>query len=193
LSSFEKLVDINIDALREGSLFLTALPAQQFTQSLRPTFESTMGAHFRHVLEHYRCFLRQLSNGCVCYDARERDQILERDREYALRTMQELIAGLNGLTNEPGLKLKDGPSGLQLTTTTERELLFLQSHTVHHYAIVAAMGRQLGTDAAPGFGVALATQQHQSGLSNSGHIEMVSKGIDSSTGQNRAGVVGSNS
>ncbi|GHA00082.1 hypothetical protein GCM10008090_05940 [Arenicella chitinivorans] len=190
MSSFQELVDINIGALQEGNLFLSSLPAKQFTQSLRPTFESTIGAHFRHVLEHYRCFLRQLPSACVCYDARERDQILERDLGYAVRTINDLVHALGTLSESSTLQIKDGPSGLVLTTTTQRELLFLQSHTVHHYAIAAAMGRQLGTDAAPGFGVALATQQHVSALSKSGHIGMVSKGIDSSKSRDRSGMLG---
>lgn len=190
MSSFHKLVDINLDALQEGRTFLSSLPSKQFTQSLRPAFESTIGAHFRHVLEHYRCFLRQLPSLCVCYDARERDQILERDLNYALRTIDDLRQGMCALSESIELQIKDGPSGLVLTTTTERELLFLQSHTVHHYAIVAAMGRQLGTVAAPGFGVALATQQHVNALSKSGHIGMLSKGIDSSKSRDRTGMLG---
>lgn len=190
MSSFQILVDINLDALQEGKTFLSSLPPKQFTQSLRPAFESTIGAHFRHVLEHYRCFLRQLPAACVCYDARERDQILERDLNYAVRTIDDLLRGMRALDQSTELQIKDGPSGLILRTTTERELLFLQSHTVHHYAIAAAMGRQLGTVAAPGFGVALATQQHINALSNSSHIGVVSTGIDSSKSRDRTGLLG---
>ena len=46
-------------------------------------------------------------------------------------------------------------------TNLQRELLFLQSHTVHHYAIIGAMTRAFGNHTDDEFGVAIATRTHQ--------------------------------
>ena len=68
LSQNNNLLQTNIDALEEGSALLALLNPDQYMQGYKPVFQSTIGAHFRHVLEHYRCFLKQYSSGELCYD-----------------------------------------------------------------------------------------------------------------------------
>ena len=53
-----------------------------------------------------------------------------------------------------------------IATNLQRELLFLQSHTVHHYAIIGAMTRAFGNQPDNEFGVAIATRTHQKTLSD---------------------------
>ncbi len=89
-----KLLAINIDALNEGLGLLVLLTDKHYSQGFKPAFQSTIGAHFRHVLEHYRCFLKQLEGGVFCYDERQRDQNLEQDRVYAMETIKSLLLGL---------------------------------------------------------------------------------------------------
>ena len=55
----------------------------------------------------------------------------------------------------------DEQSDVPVQTNLERELLFLQSHTVHHYAIIGAMTRAFGNQTDDEFGVAIATRTHQ--------------------------------
>jgi len=169
LSINQRLIDTNILALQEGAQLLSVLEVNQYTQGFKPAFQSTIGAHFRHVLEHYRCFFRQIVSGRFCYDERERDGALERDQAYAEQTIEQLITAFKDLNDaffEQSFVIEDEQSQGPVTTTLQRELLFLQSHTVHHYAIIAAMTRAFGKQPADDFGIAIATRSHQKRQNN---------------------------
>ena len=170
LSTNQKLIETNVLALEEGAQLLKVLKGNQYTEGYKPAFHSTVGAHFRHVLEHYRCFLRQRECLQFCYDKRERDQQLETDVEYAKNTIDELIVGLQKLDNdvfEEKYTVVDEQSQCPVETSLHRELLFLQSHTVHHYAIIGAMTRAFGNQPDEEFGIAIATRTHQKKLTES--------------------------
>ena len=49
-------------------------------------------------------------------------------------------------------------------STIERELKFLVSHTVHHYAIIALQLRHQGVEPGPEFGVAPSTLRYEQGV-----------------------------
>jgi uncharacterized damage-inducible protein DinB len=160
----ECLLQTNISALEEGVSLLALLLPSQYIQGFKPAFHSTIGAHFRHVLEHYRCFIIQLEGGEICYDKRERDQQLECDFDYANQAIGLLIDDLNALIESDlnrSCVLFDQQATQPVSTTIHRELLFLQSHTMHHYAIIGAMTRSFGAQPAKDFGVAIATRVHQ--------------------------------
>ncbi len=159
----QQLITGNLEALREGAELIQLLKGVQYTQGYKPAFASTIGAHFRHVLEHYRCFITQLESRLFCYDKRERDQLLECDSQYALRTIDELITSVQAISPllasyEYGIE--DEQTSIVAATSLNRELLFLQSHTVHHYAIIGAMTRAFGNQPDEDFGVAIATRVH---------------------------------
>ena len=164
MSQSTNLLQANIDALEEGVALLSLLTPEQYTQGYKPAFHSTIGAHFRHVLEHYRCFIKQIETSQLCYDSRERDQLLECDYDYANQAITEIVMSLRNLefqNLDRACELLDLQGGCSVASTLFRELLFLQSHTMHHYAIIGAMTRTLGAQPADDFGVAIATREHQ--------------------------------
>ena len=163
------LLETNISALNEGLELLSLLTHSHYIKGYKPAFNSTIGAHFRHVLEHYRCFMGQYESGEICYDNRQRDQRLESDIVYAHTTIENLMVSLRQLTKHDlnrSCKLKDQQLTDTVKSTIYRELLFLQSHTVHHFAIIAAMARSLGVQPADDFGVAIATRSYEHSVDN---------------------------
>ena len=157
------LIESNVSALRQGLELLTRLKPEQYTQACEPAFESTIGAHFRHALEHYCCFFNQLPQNLICYDKRERDQSLETELLYARDTLGLICDELEtfDFTAYNGtLLVRDQQTLEPVPSSIERELLFLHAHTVHHYALIAAMARSFGVPTAEGFGVAIATLEH---------------------------------
>jgi len=153
----------NLNALNEGVELLTILDDSQYRQGCKPVFASTIGAHFRHVIEHYRCLFEQIDCGDFCYDQRERDAELEIDRNYALSAISDVCRLLDNLDVahfEKKFRIFDHLTTSPLDTTLQRELMFLHSHTVHHYAIIAGMCRGQGIQPKCNFGVAIATQLH---------------------------------
>lgn len=158
------LSNSNVSSLYEGLTFLNIIDEKQYIADSKPIFESTMGAHFRHVLEHYQCFFKQLDKRHFCYDLRQRNLRLETDLEYAKQVITEIITlmkRLNISADADSFCLSDETINAKIETSLLRELAFLQSHTTHHYAIIAAIARSLGIQPQPDFGIAIATRNHQ--------------------------------
>lgn len=165
---------------------LSLLNASQYIQGFKPAFQSDIGTHFRHVLEHYRCFFGQMASAEFRYDCRLRDARLESELDYAKETMLETIRlfgrfdmSLFARDYTLGEEQSDGDlEGVLINgvkTTLERELMFLQSHTVHHYAMVAAMMRALGLEPDAEFGVAIPTRNYTRRLDQDNDDKVLAK------------------
>ena len=161
------VVEQNLHFLRQGADLLRRLDDETYQDpgSDRPR-AAGMGPHFRHCLDLYRCFLRDRTTGRIDYDSRQRQTKIETSVLAALATIEGVIADLAALSDEDlerdVLVHHDELSGEEPATswhrsTVTRELRFLASHTVHHYALIAHLARDRGIDVAPEFGVAPAT------------------------------------
>lgn len=164
------LVDSNINALDMTINLLRSLPADRFVQIQRPYFESSLGKHLRHILDHYLCFQRDLEKGLIDYDQRQRDCQLETDKDYAISVIGQLRQFLisvkaQGHVDQPLQVLMCNdvatPNGEITESTLGRELQFLQGHSVHHFALMAAMLRVAGDNIDKDFGVAPSTLVHE--------------------------------
>lgn len=125
-----------------------------------------IGPHLRHCIDFYSCFLRDRKSGRVDYDRRERDPRLETDRAVALAELARLAAGLEEVAGaapsdelEVRVDVSPGEQGAEgwSTTSVGRELRFLVSHTVHHFALIAQILRARGVEPGREFGVAPST------------------------------------
>ena len=164
------LIDSNISTLNAAADLLENLPAEHYAHVQQPYFESSLGKHLRHILDHYLCFRRDYSSGLIDYDQRQRDCQIEADRDCALSTIRQLRLFLMGLKNNARvdqplkvLMCNDvaAPNGEITESSLGRELQFLQGHSVHHYALMAAMMRFSGQVVKDSFGVAPSTIVHE--------------------------------
>ncbi len=165
----------------EEALNLLALNQQLLQQAVqlaadhagpgRPRYAGLVGPHLRHVIEHYEALLFRADPESVNYDARPRDPELETDPQCARRRLLAvhdlLSACVLGALHAPlhlrGLGGLAGDSDFVVTSSLGRELVFLASHTVHHFALLAGHCRQQGIALPEGFGLAPATRAHQRG------------------------------
>ena len=166
----QNLIESNVQALDVTVDLMKSLPADRFVQIQRPYFESSLGKHVRHLLDHYICFQRDLPSGLIDYDQRQRDCQLETDKDYALLRIKQLRHFLlsiipSGQVDQPLQVLLcsdvETPSGETTESTLGRELQFLQGHSVHHFALMAAMLRFAGDNVDHDFGVAPSTLVHE--------------------------------
>jgi hypothetical protein len=158
--------------LRYGRAVLAqaqALVAQHGPAS-GPTYAGPVGSHLRHVIEHYDALCFPATAGVVDYDSRARDAELETDPGLALARLQALQARLQGvlpaLDTPVQLRGRAGEAGelcFALASTWGRELVFVASHAVHHYALLLAHCRQHGIAVPANFGRAPATVAHALG------------------------------
>jgi hypothetical protein len=163
------LVTANLSCLRQGIAFLESLPAgSTYSQSCEEVFNSTIGGHMRHNLDHYVAFVHGLGVGRIDYDARERVPELETSPRAAVSVIHQLIAGLESLGDADldrriQVRMDDGGDTSWSETSLRRELQFLLSHSIHHYALIVSIASRFGiTEFPDNFGIAPSTLHFQS-------------------------------
>lgn len=131
-------------------------------------YGATVGPHLRHVTDHYACFFDGLSRGLIDYDKRERDPTAETQLDVARQRIVALSARLADLSQQslpPRLMVQlasAADAGAQQSwSSPDRELQFLQSHAVHHYALIRLHLQDLGIDLGAAFGKAPSTLQYE--------------------------------
>jgi uncharacterized damage-inducible protein DinB len=159
-------IHANIILLRQGLALLGKLNPDAYATPVPACFHSTPGAHFRHVIDHYQGLFRDLADGRLDYERRARSPDLEASPMCAAEALQGIMDGLSSLPAQADrpLALRAETSGLArpewAATSLRRELEFILSHTVHHYALIAVMCRLLGIETDPEFGLAPSTLRH---------------------------------
>jgi hypothetical protein len=152
--------------LRQGIALLEQLDDKCYVETAGLPIQSGVGAHFRHCLDFYNSFLAGVSIGRIDYNRRERDALVERDRAFAATRLRIVLAELASLRVTDGatplvVALEGAAAGAAwCASTVLRELQFLLSHTIHHYALVALVLRLQGFEPGAGFGVNPSTLQH---------------------------------
>ena len=127
----------------------------------------SIGGHIRHILDFYQSFLNGVASGLINYRMRQRESRLEVDRLAALTRITTTISALESLSRVQGnnsllVSTEDGYSSEDMwcQSSLMRELEFLQSHTVHHYSLVAMLLRLHEIQPDEEFGVAPSTLRY---------------------------------
>jgi hypothetical protein len=162
-SQASRLLRFNDDVLAQGEALAQACESGRFT-----AYETSIGPHLRHVIEHYEALLLRPAAIEVDYDQRPRDRTLERSPALARRRFAALRAALRAwagadLENALLVFTLGGVHGqwpLACASTISRELVFLASHAVHHFALLRGQCERHGIAVAPHFGIAPATAAH---------------------------------
>lgn len=130
----------------------------------KANWTGSVGGQFRHILDFVNCFLNGVDAGRIDYSLRERDLMVETDREYAARRFSETIRRVSELPPRhlarSILVRSEADPDTWLPSSLAREAEFVHSHAVHHHALI---GEKLaGTDAVilPDLGVAPSTLEY---------------------------------
>lgn len=158
-------IDENIAVLQQGERLLQGMDDLIYRRCSETVFRSSIGAHVRHNLDHYASFLAGLESGEINYEQRQREHVIETDRSAAMMRIGQicsLLEGLTGFRRPLRLRVLDATSqGYSwANTSVARELEFLLSHTIHHYAIVSIMCRLGGMAIDAELGVAPSTLRY---------------------------------
>jgi hypothetical protein len=133
-----------------------------------PPFGTLIGPHLRHIIEHYEALVLRPFASEVDYDARPRD----REVEHCPTLARQRLAALREALRDGGagdlddalvvftLVGVEGQWPLATASTVGRELAFLASHAVHHFALLREHCAAHGIAISPHFGIAPATVAH---------------------------------
>lgn len=156
------------DVLKQGLSLLSDLGDHSYSRVAGPPFGTSIGQHYRHVLEHFQCFLEGLETGEINYDARRRDRRLETEVKFASLTTCELLQALQRFTDQQiaqkckaTTSLGRGSAASTFDSNAARELAYCVGHAVHHYAIIRIVANGIGVTVASEFGFAASTLKHK--------------------------------
>jgi len=162
------LIEDNVLMIEQGVRLLERISADLFTSSSPSTLGASIGGHLRHNLDHYACFQRGMLRGRIDYDDRERASDIETKPAAAIQALQRAAGKMRALADENldrslEVRMDTGESDERPWThsSARRELQFLLSHTVHHYALIAMVCRLYGQEVDDDFGVAPSTLKHR--------------------------------
>lgn len=177
MTTINTLAVDNIRYLEQAVHLLQSISDEGYAQPAPMKLGSSVGAHLRHCLDHYDNFLVGIAAGRIDYDARRRELQLEQSRAAAIAKLGQLIAGLKSVAGQSDAKLTVkmdcGDNEAEATWWTDssvrRELQFLISHTVHHYAIIKMVLTASGVSVGPDFGIAPSTLRYHQGATACAH------------------------
>jgi hypothetical protein len=170
---------INVSTANDDSPCLFAFNVRLLEQALalaaahagpgRPPYAGLVGSHLRHVIEHFEALLFPAVTGSVDYDSRPRDADLDASPHVARTRLQALQTALTDTTAasfaEPlqvlGHGGLEGECSFRVMSSLGRELAFVASHTIHHFALLADHCRRQGIPTPEGFGKAPSTRAHE--------------------------------
>ena len=152
-----------VELLDQAAELIARLDRGVFTAVSPISPRASIGGHLRHVLDFYSSFIRGVEFSQIDYNQRVRDTQVEREQLAALQKIDECAKGLKGLKSirvheHVLVRTEDGSAWSR--SSVLREIDFLKSHTIHHYALIAMILRLHEVDPGEEFGVAPSTLKH---------------------------------
>ena len=155
----------NLRCIDQAIDLLGHLDVRLYTLASQQTLGAGIGGHIRHNIDHYESFLNRPAANQINYEHRHREPELETDPALAgarLRAIRKALQMMDTRLLDSPIQVKmetaESDSPTQWAASTERrELQFLLSHSVHHYAIIAIICRLHGAPIPEEFGVAPST------------------------------------
>lgn len=118
---------------------ISQLTPAQYHRPL-PEFDgSSLGQHFRHILEFFQCLEDGCQSGTVDYAARNRNPVYETNPEIASAAFEAFDYALPkfDLAQPIQVRAEFGADARPCyESTIGRELLFVYDHAIHHLAII---------------------------------------------------------
>lgn len=147
------------DEFRRGIKLIESLENEIYTKT--PYGVGSVGSHFRHNFDFANNLLKGLKNGKIDYNQRERDLKIETSRQFAKERFLCLINTLQNISEadfeKKILVRSEIDENAWHVSSIARELEFLHSHTVHHFALIAEKLHSFNIKVSFDFGVAPST------------------------------------
>ena len=163
------LISAAEDVLRQGIAFLASIDEDTYSRKEEGPWGSSIGAHYRHVLDHFLCLIEGLWDFQINYDHRSRNRDIETSVQVARSTTQELFEALAAIPDDVlshdctvVYSVGYGDSTAQnVPSVVGRELMFCVGHAIHHYAIMKLLCSMRAVGLPNEFGIAPSTLKYQ--------------------------------
>jgi hypothetical protein len=154
-----------LETVKQAKAFLQDLTVEKYQLVITPHFVSSAGTHMRHILDHYLALKDGVNTGVVNYNKRNRFASVESCPLEALQAWQKIeqwLEEVNKLDADLPLTIECETSitktqNTQTQSTLARELVFVASHAIHHFSLLAVINSLLGNKEDVDFGIAPTT------------------------------------
>jgi uncharacterized damage-inducible protein DinB len=160
------LIAMNIRWLRQALHLLERLDDATYATTPKGLAPHRAGAHLRHIVEFYQCFLEGMEWSHIDYDARRRDEAIEQSRDAAAAAIRSIVRAFERsaeVRSERIVWVRVEETGSYAESSISRELQVLSSHTIHHFALIAVTLRMHGVELDSDFGMAPSTLRYLAG------------------------------
>jgi len=164
----KQLTEACINILNQLQDVVRQMNDSDFVKQSPVLSHSTVGQHLRHTLEFFFCLESGFEQGCVNYDKRSHDKIIETDRLLALHAIERIKTFIMLQTTDQALVLEVGyarhdDTCVSMNTNFFRELTYNIEHAVHHMALMKIGIRDVApyVQLPPDFGIAVSTLRHK--------------------------------
>jgi len=137
--------------LDRGYILLDNVTNDQFVNATIGPYNSTIGQHFRHILDVFSCIFNGLDDRKVDLTARDRNELAENNigvARYYLDDIVQKLQSIQGLDPDLQVEVVDdlGLGKVQVNYTLGSALCQAHSHAIHHFASLGYMLYQLGVE-----------------------------------------------
>lgn len=150
---------MNAQLLDQAAGVLRGMEDKAYSRPVELLGGQRIGGHVRHVANFYEELIAGLAGGCINYDARRRDPVIESNRTAAILRLVRIASVLREDQRLRGNRVVwvagDGVGYAE--SSVARELQAVLSHTVHHFALIAVLARYQGVPVPDDFGVSRST------------------------------------
>lgn len=129
--------------LHSLSALLLLLSNKQYSQKVTHLGNASIGGHTRHIIELLKCVLDGYEAGMIDYMNRQRNLLLETDRQLALHEL-ELLTRKIIRADKPMHLITE--CNVSVCTSFYREVVYNAEHTVHHLALIKVALREMNLD-----------------------------------------------
>lgn len=159
------MISCQLTILDQAITYLKSTTADEYREIIQPLFISSAGAHMRHILDHYNAIISGFKNKFIDYDKRSRGGYVETEPTFALAEIEKIkifILSLSAAQLHMSMQLSTEISVTDkevviVDTTLGRELIFVGSHAIHHFAMIDQIAKAQQKVTPSQFGIAPAT------------------------------------
>lgn len=168
----------NVEGIDQALALLDLVSDDHYQHIAKPYVQSSIGAHLRHIIDMYFSVMSysqprgSMDEILIDYDARRRGALVEVCRQTAIQELQLIKSWLRQLSQSDLSRLVTIQTEIsiyqqhvcQMTSSLQRELLFVASHTTHHFSLIRAIAQDCQIETDTIFSYAPATASYLRGL-----------------------------
>jgi hypothetical protein len=158
-----------VDVIKQAIDLLDGISLDDYQEVLGPYFSSSIGAHVRHIVDHFLALKQASTSGVINYNKRNRHGDVEHFPKSAIAECESISTWLHETCSSELLTQSvqvitdieiSHTKSTACESTLERELVFAASHAIHHYALIRIIRNIQGKALPEFFGYAPATVKY---------------------------------